>query len=117
MGIPLRAGRAINTRDNAASLPTAVINETMARQFWPDEDAIGKRFKIGPRESPSPWLTVVGVAGDVKNMAVDGPIKAEMYLPYKQVFYNASVAAAALVVRATGDPLRLVAGISTTIYR
>ena len=115
MGIPLRAGRAINTGDAAASLPVAVINETMARQFWPDEDAIGKRFKIGPPESPNPWLTVVGVAGDVKNMGIDAPVRAEMYLPYQQVFYNASFAPAALVVRATGDPLRLVAGIRRAV--
>jgi predicted permease len=115
MGIPLRAGRAINTGDNAASLPVAVINETMARQFWPDGDAIGKRFKIGSPESPNPWLTVVGVAGDVKNMGVDAPVRAEMYLPYQQVFYNASFAPAALVVRATGDPLRLVSGIRRAV--
>jgi putative ABC transport system permease protein len=115
LGIPLRAGRAINAGDTAASLPVAVINETMARQFWPDGDAIGKRFKIGPPESPNPWLTVVGIAGDVKNMGVDAPVKAEMYLAYQQVFYNASFAPAALVVRATGDPLRLVAGIRRAV--
>lgn len=115
MGIALRAGRAINTGDSAESLPVAVINETMARQFWPDEDPLGKRFKIGPPQSPNPWLTVVGVAGDVKNMGVDAPVKAEMYLPYHQVFYNASFAPAALVVRATGDPLHLVAGIRRAV--
>jgi hypothetical protein len=66
MGIPLRAGRAIDAGDRAAALPVAVVNETMARQFWPGEGVIGKRFKIGPAESPNPWLTVVGVAGDVE---------------------------------------------------
>jgi hypothetical protein len=65
------AGRALNAGDSAASLPVAVINETMGRQFWPDEDAIGKRFKIGPPESPNPWVTVVGVAADVKNLGLD----------------------------------------------
>ena len=115
LGITLRAGRPIDRDDTVAALPIAVINETMARQFWPGQDAIGKRFKIGPPESPNPWLTVVGVAGDVKNLGVDAPVRAEMYLPYQQVFYNASFAPAAIVVRATGDPLGLVAGIRRTV--
>ena len=115
MGISLRNGRAIGRDDTATSLPVAVINETMARQFWPGEDAIGKRFKIGPPESPNPWVTVVGVAGDVRNMGIDAAVRPEMYLPYQQVFYNASFAPAAVVVRATGDPLQLVAGIRRAV--
>ncbi len=115
MQIPLRAGRAIDIGDNAGLLPVAVVNETMAGQFWPDEDAIGKRFKIGPSESPNPWLTVVGVSGDVKNMGVDAPVRSEMYLPYEQVFYNASFAPAVLLVRASGDPLNLVAGVRQAV--
>jgi predicted permease len=113
IGIPLRAGRAIDVGDRAAAQPVAVVNETMARQFWPDQGAIGKRFKIGPAESSNPWLTVVGVVGDVKNMGLDAPVRAEMYLPYEQVFYNASFAPAALVVRTAGDPL----GVVTSIRR
>lgn len=115
MGIPLRAGRAIDAGDRAAALPVAVVNETMARQFWPGEDVIGKPFKIGPAESPNPWLTVVGVAGDVKNMSVDAPVRAEMDLPYQQVFYNASFAPAALVVRTAGEPLGFVTSIRRAV--
>jgi predicted permease len=115
MGMSLREGRVLDARDGATSLPVAVINETMARQFWPGGSAVGRRFKIGPRESPRPWVTVVGVTRDVKNMGLDAPVKAEMYLPYQQVFYDESFAPAALVVRATGAPLGLVAGIRRAV--
>lgn len=115
MGIPVRAGREIDASDGAASTPVAVINEAMARQFWPDENAVGKRFKIGSPESSNPWVTIVGVAGDVKNVGIDAPVRAEMYLPYEQVSYNASFAPAALVVRTTGDVVTLVSHIRQAV--
>jgi putative ABC transport system permease protein len=115
MGMSLRAGRVIDDRDGATSLPVAVVNETMARQFWPGGNAVGKRFKIGPPESPNPWVTVIGVTRDVKNIGLDAPVRAEMYLPYRQVSYNASFAPAALVVRTGGDPAGLIAAIRRAV--
>ncbi|HYO99659.1 MAG TPA: ABC transporter permease [Pyrinomonadaceae bacterium] len=84
MGLAVRQGRPFNERDDERATPVAVVNETMARQFWPGEDAMGKRFKAGPAEGPNPWLTVVGVVADVRQMGVDAPVKAEMYVPYWQ---------------------------------
>ena len=57
----------------------------MARQYWPGQDAVGKRFKVGDPDSEVPWVTIVGIVGDVRQMGLDAPVKAEMYLPYSQV--------------------------------
>ena len=83
-GLALREGRAFGEQDDEGATPVAVVNETMARSYWPGESAIGRRFKIGSPDSPEPWLTIVGVVGDVRQMGADEPVKAEMYVPYRQ---------------------------------
>ncbi len=86
MNIPLRQGRYFDNRDNEHSMPVAIINETMARQYWPGENALGRRFKIGdPDEPERPWTEIVGIVADVRQMGLDEPVKAEMYLPYQQI--------------------------------
>ncbi|MBA3441914.1 MAG: ABC transporter permease, partial [Pyrinomonadaceae bacterium] len=85
MSIPLKAGRYLDASDNARSMPVTTINETMARQYWPGENAIGKRFKLGSPDSDKPWLTIVGIVADVRQMGLDAPVKAEMYFPYQQI--------------------------------
>jgi len=57
--VPLRQGRFFDAQDNQASLPVTIINETMARRFWPGDEALGRRFKLGSANSDNPWLTVV----------------------------------------------------------
>ena len=117
MGIPLRQGRYLNDADTEQTMPVAVVNETMARQYWPGEDAIGKRFKIGDPEEQAPWLTIVGVSGDVRQMGVDEPVKAEMYLPYRQVKDRQFFAPRDLAIRTSGDPLSMVAAVSREIHQ
>ncbi|HXG68897.1 MAG TPA: ABC transporter permease [Blastocatellia bacterium] len=115
MGIPLRQGRYFDETDNAQSMPVAIINETMARQYWPDENPIGKRFKIGGPDEDIPWLTVVGVVGDVRQMGLDVPVKAEMYVPYQQGAQHPWYAPRDLVLRAAGDPKSLVAAVRSAV--
>ncbi len=107
MGIPLLRGRSISDGDDERALPVAIINETMARQYWPGEDAIGKRFKLGDPEDDIPWITIVGVAGDVRQMGVDEPVKAEMYIPYRQIKDQQWYAPRDLVIRTAVDPLSI----------
>ena len=104
IGIPVKRGRHFTAADSEKSQPVAIINETMARQFWPNADPIGQRFRTG---DTSPWITVVGVAGDVRQMGVDVPVKAEMYVPYTQVPGMVWFAPGALVVRTSADPMTL----------
>jgi putative ABC transport system permease protein len=116
MGIVLRAGRYFTERDDAQSMPVAIINETMARGFWPNEDALGKRFKHGYGDSGRPWLTIVGIVSDVRQMGVDVPVKAEMYMPYKQTPTQPWFAPRSLVIRATLDPVKLAAAVTSKVH-
>jgi putative ABC transport system permease protein len=117
MGIPLQAGRHFTDGDTQKSLPVVMINETLARQYWPGESALGKRLKIGDPDDPAPWLTVVGIAGDVRQMGVDEPVKAELYLPYRQFKEQPWFAPRDLVIRTKGDPLTLVASVREQVHQ
>ena len=71
----------LNGRDTATAPPVLLINETMARQYWPDENPIGKRISIsGEKEI----LEIVGMVGDVKHYSLAGETRPEMYFPYAQ---------------------------------
>jgi putative ABC transport system permease protein len=83
--------------DEDQAPPVAIINETMARTFWPNEDAVGKRFRV----LFSPWVTVVGIVGDVRQSGLLEPPVPQMYLSNLQE----PTGAMTLVVRATRDPL------------
>jgi putative ABC transport system permease protein len=87
MGISLRAGRDFTDRDSTGAPGVVILNETLARRHWPDEDPVGKRVTLDdPRDtSRAPeWLTVVGVVKDVKQESwVDAPSN-EIYLPFQQ---------------------------------
>src|SRR5262245_374514 len=116
MGVPLLRGRYFGESDNERSMPAAIINETMARQYWSGEDAVGKRFKLGDPNSPVPWVTIVGVVADVRQMGMDAPVKAEMYLPYRQMTTHSFFAPRDLVVRASVDPMSVVASARREIH-
>ena len=80
-GVPLKEGRVFSDRDRRGSVPVAVINETMARTYWPGGDPIGKKFRF--RQS-TPWITVVGVTGDVRRQGIDQPVAPQVFLPHRQ---------------------------------
>jgi putative ABC transport system permease protein len=82
-GIPLRKGRYLTDQDRPDSLPVAVINEAMARTYWPNEDALGKRFRFSSRRS-SPWVTVVGVTGDMRRQGIERQALPQVFRPNAQ---------------------------------
>ncbi|NIM51452.1 MAG: ABC transporter permease, partial [Gemmatimonadales bacterium] len=93
MSIPLVAGRPFTPQDKDSDIPVAIVSQAMARAYWPDEEAVGRRIKEGGDvvfnevvdiEGDSPWLTVVGVAGDVRHQGLDVEPRAKMYLPFRQ---------------------------------
>jgi putative ABC transport system permease protein len=104
--VPLMAGRFIDERDQAVSTPVALINETMARRYWPNEDPIGKRFHFGRGTSNVQWLTVVGVVGDMRRQGLDKTARVETFSPIAQ----RPRSDLKLVVRSSDDPLK-VAGV------
>ena len=85
MGIRLREGRFFDSHDDSQAELVAIINETMARQFWAGESALRKRFKLEDPAPKNPWISVVGIVGDVKEMGLEAPAKAEMFFPYQQM--------------------------------
>ena len=83
VGIPLRAGRYFTAEDKAGAPLAVIVNETMAKQSWPGESALGKRLHLGNPKNGFPWATVVGVVGDTKP-ARDEPGGGQFYLPMEQ---------------------------------
>jgi len=112
MGIRLLRGRVFNAADTAESARVTVINETLARRIWPDEDPIGKRLKWGLPESNAPWLEVVGVVADVKLNGVERDTPMQTYFPFAQVPTGLQW----LVARTAGDPLQVAASVERTIH-
>ena len=104
MGIPLVKGREFTDRDDLGSPPVLVINETLARQHFPNEDPIGKRIAPGFSTMPvsdddTGMREVVGVAADVKHQNLQGPPQSEIYFAQAQM----PMSAMTVVVRAAGD--------------
>ncbi|HKC63836.1 MAG TPA: ABC transporter permease [Pyrinomonadaceae bacterium] len=116
LGISLREGRYLDEHDNAQSQLVLVVNETFARQFWQGESAIGRRISFGKGDGTDPWRTIVGVVADIRDMGMSAPVKAEMYLPYSQVDVFPFYKPRDLVVRATGDPLSLIAAMRREVH-
>jgi putative ABC transport system permease protein len=118
LGVPLRRGRMITDHDRNGAPPVVVINESMARQYFPDRDPLGQRLQLGTEPSPEfPTMEIVGIVGDVKQSFEAGS-NAEMFVPYGQ-YPNPILANmylnTALVVRTSGDPLELTNSVRAAI--
>jgi predicted permease len=109
LGMQVLAGRGIAASDDERAPGAVVVNQSMARQYWPGRSPLGARFKLGGEAGPG-WVTVVGVVRDVRHAALAEPARAEMYLPHAQFrFWNGGGAARTLTlaVHTRGDPARL----------
>ncbi|HEV2383345.1 MAG TPA: ABC transporter permease [Terriglobia bacterium] len=82
MGIPILKGREFTHQDSLSAPGVIVINETMARKFWPKEDSVGRAIRLGGSDGPR--LTVVGVVGDVHYLGLDEPMHPQFFRPYTQ---------------------------------
>lgn len=106
MGIPLLEGRPFSPQDRAGAPGVVVISRAMANQYWPGGSPIGKRLKLGDYASPGEWLTVVGVAGDVRDAGLQNEPGPMWYRPYAQ-HEDKSARYIALLLRADGRPSAL----------
>ena len=111
LGIPLLSGREFTENDNQQSTRVMIVNQTMAKQFWPNESPIGKRVTMN---NWGPPLTgeIVGIVGDVKTNGIAADVYPMIYWPYFQFPQNFN----AFVVRTEGDPNRLIAPIKERIW-
>jgi putative ABC transport system permease protein len=113
-------GRFLTEGDGRGAAPAVVINQTMARAFWPHESAIGHRIKTEYRPEAQ-WRTIVGVVADIKNGGLDKPTGTELYLPYLQLstvptVTNSFVRTASLIVRAKSDPNSLAGPVRAQLH-
>jgi putative ABC transport system permease protein len=83
-GIPLLRGRAFKDADNAKAPLVIIVNRHLAEHFWPGQDPIGKRLRWGMQETPTPWMTVVGEMGDIRQTSPDEPVRYQVYQPFSQ---------------------------------
>ena len=105
MGIRVMRGRVFEERDGEDSTRVAIVDEKLADAYWPGQDPIGKRVRIGTAGSKTPsWLTVVGVVASVKNRNLDENAKFYVYQPSSQWVRRST----SLVIRASGDPAALI---------
>jgi putative ABC transport system permease protein len=120
MGIPLLRGRDITRNDNIGSPPVVIINEKLARQYWPGGDAVGQRLALYDNDQPV-WYSIVGVAANSKQQDWTGLPQPEMYFPYLQTkMYLESSSGWAkyitLVVRTGTDPAQLAPAVRNAIW-
>jgi putative ABC transport system permease protein len=106
LGIPLRAGREFTQQDAVGAPPVVLISESMAKQFWPGEQAVGKRFQIGSTvDEKAEWCTVVGVFADIHHSGLDRPARPLFLRPFSQAGWPFM----AIVVKTASAPAGFVA--------
>jgi putative ABC transport system permease protein len=105
MGIPLVKGRAFSEQDNAQGPRVAIINETLARRLFPNENPVGQRIYI--TNGPLLWSEIVGVVGDAKQYGLDRPATPQVYEPYQQHTWSWM----SLAIRTSGDPLSVASAV------
>ncbi len=106
MGAKLTEGRFLDAREQSASAPAVVVNETLARQYWPRESAIGHRIDTGTGDGNPKWMTIVGVVRDIRERGLDLESKGAVYVPYNQTtiaFFMPSE----IAIRTSREPLSL----------
>ncbi|MGH7460120.1 MAG: ABC transporter permease [Longimicrobiales bacterium] len=111
--VPLRSGRFFSDADRADGARVVIIDEFLARQYWPGQDAVGKRLRLGPISANSDnWLTVVGVVGRVKQYGLDSDGRIVIYLPHTQ-FNSRSMY---VTIRAQGPPTAIAAAVRRELH-
>jgi len=110
LDVPLRAGRTFDPQDAGETPPVVIISETLARQYYGTVDAVGRKFKWGTRQTRSPWSTIVGVVGDVKQVRLDEQPFPSVYMPRLQLdtvnfWHSATYVVRTTVPSATSVPL------------
>ncbi|MEN3368365.1 MAG: hypothetical protein V7609_508 [Verrucomicrobiota bacterium] len=110
IGIRLVRGRLFTPQDDAKAPRVAIVNETMARQHFPNEDPIGKRINIST--GPDAWREIIGIVADIKQYGVDKATSAQSYDPFAQVPFSSIN----VVIRTNGSPAALLGAIRPVVY-
>src|SRR5207248_8611197 len=111
MKILLVRDRPFSETENANVPPVTIINAALAKRYWPNEDAIGKRINIGASAAKEKWATIIGIVGNVRHRGLDYDPLPEYYVPITQTPNNQ----AALVVRSSQDATSLISAIRSAL--
>jgi len=109
--IPLASGRVFSEADNADAARVAVISRGMAARYWPGTDAIGRRIRLGSADSTEPWLTVIGVVGDVRQNWWNPVTRPVIYTPFAQTPQRSMT----FLLRAASNPSQYVSGVREAV--
>jgi putative ABC transport system permease protein len=115
MRIPLLSGRDFTPQDNENAPLVGIINQSLARRFFKEENPLGKRVRWA-RDDQINWITIIGVAGDVKHFGLDEPEEPALYTPYPQSL-RAWKRWMNLVVRSEGDPAAIAQAVKSRVWR
>ena len=114
MDVPLITGRYFDEGDKADGPGVVIIDETFARRFWQNDNPLGRRVKVGGNQSTAPWLTIVGVVGNVKHYGLNAQGREMVYFPYGQLVGTAR--SMFLTIHTTGDPLDIASALRSEIW-
>jgi predicted permease len=114
IGTPLLRGRFFSIGDGPGGPAAAIINEAMARRSWPGHDAVGRRFKVGPLDSDSPWYTVVGVVADMRRQGLEREPVPQMFVSLAQ---NPPGSVDLLIRTSSDDPLAMAGALRAAVRR
>ena len=112
IGTPLLQGRFFSSGDDSAATRVAIVNEALARQSWPGQDPVGRRFKFGPADSAAPWFTVVGVVGDMRRQGLERDAVPQMFEPLAQ---NPPRSVEVLIRTTSENPLALAGALRAAV--
>jgi predicted permease len=114
LGVTVRKGRAFEERDSTDSQPVVIINETLAKRYWPNKDPLGQRLTLTREQdpkNPTGARVIVGVVGDVKHFGLAAPVIPEIYVPQAQSGWREMT----FVVKTSSDPTAIAAGVKNEI--
>jgi putative ABC transport system permease protein len=115
LGTPLLRGRFFSIGDRPDAAPVAIINDAMARHSWPGIDPVGRRFRVGPRDSEGPWYTVVGVVGDMRRQGLEREALPQIFVSLAQ---NPPSRNVGLYIRTSSDdPLAMAGALRAAVGR
>jgi putative ABC transport system permease protein len=113
LSIPILNGRDFSHGDTTDGGLVVIINEATASYYWPGEDPVGRRVKLGGFRSTSPWLTVIGVAGNVRHFGLDTTPRREIYRPYSQAAWPSMT----VTVKSATEPASVLSGVRASLAR
>ncbi|MEM7354915.1 MAG: ABC transporter permease [Acidobacteriota bacterium] len=108
IGTPLVQGRTFAQQDDAQGLPVAVINRSMARHYWPDEDPISRRISL---DGGTTWVTIIGIVGDVRQYGPASAATDELYLPLAQAGFSQRI-----LLRTAADPMAMARELKNLVW-